>query len=91
MYFVDNFKKTDNIRQNCQFFENCRRNTTASTETFTENQLRRNFSLHLTFYLSIGLSKILSHSKTIENAKKLSVFGENDSRRFSNFLQTHIF
>ena len=30
-------------------------------------------------------------SKIIKNAKKLSVFGENDSRRLSNFLQTHIF
>ena len=44
-----------------------------------------------TSYLSIALSKILPHSKTIKNAKKLSVFGENDSRRLSNFLQTHIF
>ena len=28
---------------------------------------------------------------SIESAKKLSVFGENDSRRLSNFLKTHIF
>ena len=47
--------------------------------------------LHCTYYLSIALSKILPHSKTIKNAKKVSVFGENDSRRLSNFLQTHIF
>ena len=40
---------------------------------------------------SIPLSKILPHSKTIKNGKKLLVFGENDSRRLSNFLQTHIF
>ena len=66
-------------------------NTTPSTETFTENSLRHNFALHFTSYLSIALSKILPHSKTIKNAKKLSVFGENDSRRLSNFLQTHIF
>ena len=31
------------------------------------------------------------HSKTIKNAKKLLIFGENDSRRLCNFLQTHIF
>ena len=72
-------------------FENCRQNTLASTKTLTENYLRRNFALHFTSYLSIALSKILPHSKTIKNAKKLSVFGENDSRRLSNFLQTHIF
>ena len=34
---------------------------------------------------------ILPHPKTIKNAKKLSVFGKNDSRRLSNFLRTHIF
>ena len=50
-----------------------------------------NFALHSTSYLSIALSKILPHSKTIKNAKKLSVFGKNDSRCLSNFLQTHIF
>ena len=43
------------------------------------------------FTLSIALSKILPHSKTIKNAKKLSVFGENDSHHLSNFLRTHIF
>ena len=42
-------------------------------------------------YLSIALSKILPHSKTIKNAKKFSVFGENESRRLSKFLQSHIF
>ena len=67
-----------------------RRNTTASTEKFTENSLRRNFVLHFTFYLSIALSKILLHSKTIKNVKKLLVFSENDSRHLSNFLQIHI-
>ena len=85
MYFADNF------RQNCRFFENCRRNTIASTETFTENSLRRSFALHFASYLSIALSKIFPHLKTIKIAKKLSVFGENDSRRLSSFLQTHIF
>ena len=43
--------------------------TTASTETFRENSLPRNFALHFTSYLSIALSKILPHSKTIKNAK----------------------
>ena len=90
LYFADNFKKTDNFCWNCRLFENCWRNTTVSTETFTENSLRRNFALHFTSYLSTALSKILPLSKTIKNAKKLSVFGENDSRRLSNFLQTHI-
>ena len=83
LYFADNFQKLE-------FFENCWRNTTASTETFTENSLRHNFALHFTSYLSIALSKFLPHSKTIKNAKKLSVFGENDSHRLSNFLQIHI-
>ena len=49
------------------------------------------FALHFISYLSIALSKILPHSKTIKNAKKVSVFGKNDTRRLSNFLQTHIF
>ena len=66
-------------------------NTTASTETFTENSLRRSFALHSTSYLSIALFKILPHSKTIKNAKKLLVFGENDSHRLSNYIQIHIF
>ena len=91
MYFADNFQKTNSFRQNCWFFENCRQNTTASTVTFTENELRRNFALHFTSYLSIAVSKILFHSKTIKNANKLSVFGENDPRRLSNFLETHFF
>ena len=91
LYFADNFQKTYNFGWNCRFFENCRQETTASTETFTENSLRHNFALHFTSYLSIALSKLLPHPKTIKNAKKLSVFGEKDSRRLSNFLQTHIF
>ena len=49
------------------FFENCRRNTRASTETFTENSLQPKFALHFTSYLSIALSKILPNSK---NKKK---------------------
>ena len=73
------------------FLKICRRNTTASTKIFKEKELEHNSALHITSYLSIALSKILPHSKTIKNAKKLSVFGENDSRRLSNFLQTHIF
>ena len=81
----------DNFGWNCWFFENCWWNTAASTETFTENSLRGNFALHFTSYLSIALSKILPHSKSIKSAKKLSVFGENNSCHFSNFLQTHIF
>ena len=60
-------------------------------ETFTENSLRRNFALHFTSYLSIALSKILPHAKITKNPKKLSLFGENDSCRLSNFLQIHIF
>ena len=75
------------------FFENCRRNTRASTETFTENSLQPKFALHFTSYLSIALSKILPNSKNKKkkNAKKLLVFCENDSCRLSKFLQTHIF
>ena len=48
-------------------------------------------TLHFTSCLSIALSKILPYWKTIKNTKKLSVFGENDSRRLSNYLQTHNF
>ena len=48
-------------------------------------------ALRITLYLSIALSKILPHSKIRKNAKKLSVFGENDSRHLPNFLQSHIF
>ena len=91
MYFANNFQKTDNFAWNCRVFLNCWQNTLASTKTFTKNQSWRNFELHFTSCLSIALSKILPHSKTIKNANKLSVFGENDSRRLSNFLQTHIF
>ena len=80
--------KNQNFSQNCRFFEIFQRNTTASTETFTENSLRCYFALHFTSYLSIELSKILPHSKTIKNGKK---FGKNDSRHLSNVLQTHIF
>ena len=58
---------------------------------FTEKKLGHNSALYITSYLSIALSKILPYSKTIKNAKKLSVFDENDSRRYCNFLQTHIF
>ena len=64
----------------CRLFEICRRNTTASTEKFTEKLLGRDFALLFTSYLSIALSKIMRHSETIKNSKKLSVFGENDSR-----------
>ena len=85
------FKKAEIFRQDCQFFEISEWNTAASTETFTEKKLGHNSVLNITSYLSIALSKILLHSKTIKNTKKLSVFGENDSRRLSNFLQTHIF
>ena len=85
------FLKTNNFSWNCRFFKNCRRNTTASTETFIENSLRCNFALHFTSYLSIALSKILPHSKTTKNAKKLLVFGENNSCHLSNFLQIYIF
>ena len=56
----------------------------------TEKLLGRNCELHLTSYLSIALLKILPFRKQ-KNAKKLSVFGKNDSRRISNFLQIHIF
>ena len=45
----------------------------------------------MTSYLSTALSKILPHLKTVKNAKKLSVFGENDSHCLSCFLQAHIF
>ena len=87
------FKKPTILTENVSFLKIVGeiQHTTTSTETFTENLLRHNFALHFTSYLSIALSKILPHSKTIKNAKKLSVFGENDSRRLSNFLQTHIF
>ena len=72
-------------------FEICQRNITASKETFTEKYLGCNSTLHFTSYLSIALSNILPHSKTIKNSKKLSVFGENNSRLVTNFLETHIF
>ena len=72
-------------------FENCHQNTLASTKRLTENYLRRNFALHCNSYLSIALPKILLHSKTIKNDKKLSVYGECNSPKLSKFLQTHIF
>ena len=60
-------------------------------ESLTENELQRVFALHFTYYLSFAHSKILRHSKRINNANKLLVFGENDSCHLSNFLQNHIF
>ena len=72
MYLADSFRKTDNFALNCRFFEICRQNTTASMETFTEKQLGHNSVLHIISYVSIVLSKVLPHSKTIKNAKKLS-------------------
>ena len=89
--FWQQFPKNRQFQAKLSIFENCWQNTTARTEMFTENQLRRNFALHLTSYLSITLSKILPHSSRTKSAKKLSVFGENDSRSLSNFLQTLIF
>ena len=56
-----------------------------------KKQLGCNFPLCCTSYLSIALSKIVPHSKTRKNAKKMSVFGKNGSRRLSNSLQTYIF
>ena len=70
-------------------FESCRRKRTAGT--FIEKYLVRNFALHLTSYLSIAASKILPHSKKVKNTKKLSVFGKNNSRCLSIFLETLIF
>ena len=81
----------NNIRQNCRFSEICRGNAIPSVEKFTGKQLRRNFVLHFTSYLSIALSNILPHSKIIKIAKTLLIFGKNNTRRLSNFLQTHIF
>ena len=48
-------------------------------------------ALHFTFHLSTAISKVLPHWKTRKNTKKLLVFGENDSRRLSIFLQNFIF
>ena len=89
--FHRKISSTNNFRKNCPFFKICRQNTTASTETFTEKSLGRNSALHFTSYLFTALSKILPHSKTIKSIKKLLVFSKNDSRRLSNFSQTHIF
>ena len=60
-------------------------------KVFTESWLGCNFALNFTSYLSIAISKILPHSKTIKNAKKLSVFGKKNSPGLSTFLQKHIF
>ena len=48
-------------------------------------------ALHFASFLSIVLFKFLPHLKIIKNDKKLSVFGEDNSRCLFNFLQTHIF
>ena len=53
-------------------------------ETFKEKELGHNSAVHITSYLSIALFKILPHSKTTKDAKKLSVFGENDSCFIAN-------
>ena len=52
--------------------------------------------IHVLHYISLPIYPLLfpkfcPHSKTITTAKKLGTFGESDSRRLSNFLQTHIF
>ena len=73
------------------FFKICQRNTTASTETFTEKQLGRNSALYITSYLLIALSKIHPQSRAIKNAKKLLAFGENESLRLYDFSQIHMF
>ena len=88
MYFAE---RTDNFRQSCWFFENYLRNTTAGMETLKEKQLGHNSALHITFYLSIALTKILPDSKTIKNAKNFMIFYENYSCRLSISFQTHIF
>ena len=89
--FRRHFLKNRQFQPKLLVFWRLSANTTTSTETFTESSLRHSFALHFTSHLFIALSKILPHSKTIKNAKKLSVFGENDSCRLSNFLQTRIF
>ena len=89
--FRRHFFKNRQFQPKLSVFWRLSANTTTSTETFTESSLRHSFALHFTSHLFIALSKILPHSKTIKNAKKLPVFGENDSRRLFNFLQTHIF
>ena len=42
-------------------------------------------------YIYIYIASNFSLLKTVWTSKKLSIFGENDSRRLSYFLQTHIF
>ena len=41
---------------------------------------------YINSYFSVALSKILAHSKTTKNAKKLLVFVENNSRRLCDSL-----
>ena len=62
--FRRQFLKNRQFQLKLLVFKNCRRNTTASTETFTEKYLGHNSALYITSYLSIALSKILPHSKT---------------------------
>ena len=72
-------------------FLKCRRNSIASTER--SQNINYDVILHdisLPIY-PLHFPKILPHSITIKNAKKLSIFSENDSRRLSTFLQIHIF
>ena len=89
--FHRQFSKNQQFCLKFLVFENCRRNTLASTKRLTENYLRLNFALHFIFYLSTALSKSLLHSKTVKNDKKLSVYGECNSPKLSKFLKTHIF
>ena len=79
------------LRQNCRFFEIYWRNTTASTETFTEKQILRNGALYFTSYISIALSRILPHLKPIKNAKKLQEGGKNNPLRLSTFYNLLFF
>ena len=55
--------------------------------------VHRNFALSENFrnFRNFTLSEILPYSKPKKTPKKLSVFGESDSRCLSNFLQSHIF
>ena len=69
-------------------------NVSVLTVVFLQ-QISTNFSnkfciiYHFLFiYCTFQNSALFKHNKS---AKKLSVFGENDSRRVSNFLQTHVF
>ena len=60
-------------------------------ETFTEKYLGHNSAVHITSYLPVVISKILPRSKTMKDARKFLVFGENDFSRLSISLQNHIF